>query len=526
MRFDTSQSMRMGQQMKLAPRMIQSMEILQMALPQLEERIEQELESNIALELGDASDGGSGEAPNGALGEEAGTSDSSELSVDESNASDDFERLSNLEENYAEAFDNEYSSASASASGESTPASTERFDFSELGTRAAASTGERDAKMDAMANTAARSGSLTDQLVEQWSFIDVREELREPGKLVIEHIEDDGYLRTDLETILDHAPDELKQDLTVEDLERALTAIQLFLEPAGVGARDTRECLLLQIDKLLEEGVTPMLIAAREVISDHLDDLASNRIPKIVQKTGLSVDEVKHAVEAMKGLRLHPGKELSNATEPALVPDAVVEYDEDADDYRVYLTDARLPTLRVNQEYAVMAKDKDLPKRDRDFIKTNLGNAQWLIEAVEQRKSTLLRVVKAVAAAQRAVFDEGPEAIKPLPMTQVADQLGIHVATVSRAVAGKHLLTPRGVMPLRMFFTGGTTTAEGEDVSWERIKAAMREVIDGEDKNKPLSDEAISKALKAKGFDIARRTVAKYRDQLDIPMARMRKQFA
>ncbi|MEM1166280.1 MAG: RNA polymerase sigma-54 factor, partial [Planctomycetota bacterium] len=201
------------------------------------------------------------------------------------------------------------------------------------------------------------------------------------------------------------------------------------------------------------------------------------------------------------------------------------EWDEDAQDYRVYLTDARLPNVRVNQEYAVLARDPDLPKRERDFIKTNIGNAQWLLDAVEQRRNTLLRVVKAVVAAQRDVFDEGPASLKPLPMTQVADQLGVHVATVSRAVAGKHLLTPRGVMPLRMFFTGGTTTADGEDVSWERIRSAMQDVIEHEDKAKPLSDEAISKALKDKGFDIARRTVAKYRGQLDIPPARQRKQF-
>jgi len=216
---------------------------------------------------------------------------------------------------------------------------------------------------------------------------------------------------------------------------------------------------------------------------------------------------------------------LVEETTPGIVPDAVVEGDDDANDYIVFLSDGRLPNLSVNREYAAMSRDKDIPKSERDFLKKSLGNAQWLIDAVEQRRQTLMRVVKAVVQAQRDFLDQGPESIKPLPMTQVAEQLGIHVATVSRAVAGKHLQTPRGVLPLRQFFTGGTQTTEGEDVAWDAIKAALREVVDNEDKRKPLSDEAIVKALKDKGFEIARRTVAKYRAQLDIPPARMRRTF-
>jgi RNA polymerase sigma-54 factor len=202
-----------------------------------------------------------------------------------------------------------------------------------------------------------------------------------------------------------------------------------------------------------------------------------------------------------------------------------VEYDDDADRYYAYLTDGRLPNLRLNREYARMSKDRSMAKSDRDFIKTNLSNAQWLMDAVEQRRQTLLRVINAVVSAQRDFFDLGPESLKPLPMTQVAEQLGIHVATVSRAVAGKHIQTPRGVFALRKFFTGGTQTESGEDVSWESVKAALREVVDGEDKSKPLSDEALAKALKDKGIEIARRTVAKYRGQLGIPSARMRKRY-
>jgi RNA polymerase sigma-54 factor len=173
----------------------------------------------------------------------------------------------------------------------------------------------------------------------------------------------------------------------------------------------------------------------------------------------------------MRRLVVNPGGQLVEEASPVIVPDAIVEYDDDADRYYAYLTDGRLPNLRLNREYARMSKDRSMAKSDRDFIKTNLSNAQWLMDAVEQRRQTLLRVINAVVSAQRDFFDLGPESLKPLPMTQVAEQLGIHVATVSRAVAGKHIQTPRGVFALRKFFTGGTQT-EGVEGQGHRDRAA------------------------------------------------------
>jgi RNA polymerase sigma-54 factor len=251
-----------------------------------------------------------------------------------------------------------------------------------------------------------------------------------------------------------------------------------------------------------------------------------NRLPKIAEATGIDLDDIGRALEALRRLSLAPGKRLVEERNEPIFPDAVVEYDEDHDRYIAYLTDSRIPQVRLNREYALMSKDRSVPKADRDFLKKNLSNAQWLMDAVEQRQSTLLRVVQAVVEAQREAFDHGMGALKPLPMTQVAEQLGVHVATVSRAVSEKHLLTPHGVLPLRGFFTGGMSTESGEEVSSNAIKAALQEIIDGEDKSKPLSDEALAKALNEKGFEIARRTVAKYRGQMDIPGARMRKQFS
>ncbi len=521
MRFDTSQQMKMSQSMKLAPRMIQSMEILQMSVQQLEERIDQELESNVTLETFEPAADLHDLREQREQSERDDRENERELNIDETGSSaDDFERLDSMETQYGEDFVNEY---------EASPRDRTDDDFG-LRRRSARMDGERDAKLDAMANTEGRPESLVDQLLEQWAFVDAEPDVLRAGALLIGFIEDDGYLRTELSAVAAAGPKQPTGEPAFDDvlLERALDEVQHVLEPAGIGARDTRECLLLQIDALVEQGgpgAADEWHDARELIANHLDDLIHNRVPKVAKASGLSVEAIRTATEKMRRLVVSPGRMLVDDVPPAIVPDAIVEYDDDTDTYEAFLTDGRLPNLRVNREYARMVKDRALPKADRDFVKTNLSNAQWLIDAVEQRQQTLLRVIRAVVAAQRDFFDQGPQAMKPLPMTQVAEQLGVHVATVSRAVAGKHIQTPRGVYPLRKFFTGGTQTESGEDVSWDTIKAALQEVVDAEDKRKPLSDEALVKALKAKGIDIARRTIAKYRGQLNIPSARMRKQF-
>lgn len=558
MRFETSQHLRLGQQMKLAPRMIQSMEILQMPLAELEERIEQELESNATLELVDGEPGadasatseatdlaeageGEGEGDEG-VGEEGGDDaspldavegDEPAVTVDEGSATDDFERLDSYEDANPEAAENEFSAERHERAESEEYRPVTRYD------------GETDAKSEAMAATPARAASLIDQLRGQWALTEVLEELRPLGELVISFLDDDGYLRTPLETIAERAavgdPSQappgghvFAQRPSPAELERALRAVQLLLEPAGVAARDPRECLLLQLDALEEEATDigwprATLVAARTLVDKHLDDLLQNRLPRVAEKTGLSMGEIKEAMTLMRRLSLAPARRLVSEDVRPIVPDAIVEYNAEQDRYLAYLNERSIPNLRINEEYARLAKDKEMERKDRDFIKTNLGNAQWLIDAVEQRKRTLLRVVRAVVDAQREFFDYGPQALKPLPMTQVAEQLGIHVATVSRAVAEKYLATPRGIVPLRKFFSGGlqTTGEDGasESMAWDAIKVALREVIGGEDKATPLSDESLVDEMKKRGIDIARRTVAKYRDQLGIPTARLRKTF-
>ncbi len=532
MRFETSQSLKLGQSMKLAPRMIQSMEILQMPLAELEERLAQELENNPTLELRD----GDGEPVVEVPVEDASADvETAPLRVDEQHGEADFERLDRYENDHPDIAENEFDEPRQSP---------REFDDGAMVHRVRAD-GERDAKMDAFAQTPARSASLVDQLRGQWALCDVDKKLRPLGELILQFIEEDGYLRTPLETIADRAPVGTSVNGTVDgelagavlgqkpvtaDLERALQALQLFLEPAGVCARTPGECLLLQLDALEDEGQSlgwPQATYhnARTLVKDHLDDLMQNRLPKVAEKTGLTLEQIKEGLTLLKRLSLAPARRLIDANERPIVPDAIVEHDETQDRYIAYLNDAHLPSLRINEEYARLTRDKSMQKRDRDFIKTNLVNAQWLLDAVGQRRHTLLRVVEKVIHHQRDFFDYGPQALKPLPMTQVAEELGVHVATVSRAVSEKFIATPRGVMPLRKFFSGGLQTDGGEDMAWEAIRQALRDLIDGEDKKKPLSDDALSDALKAKGMDIARRTVAKYRDQLNIQPARLRKVF-
>lgn len=535
MRFETSQHMKLGQQMKLAPRMIQSMEILQMPLAELEERIEQELENNVALELAE------GERTDQEIKQDRTELEREARELerplkvdDEGSATSDFERLESFESSHPDAAENEFSASDYE------PRAADRYDDGESYSRAR-NDSERDGKMDAMASAPARAASLTDQLLEQWSLVEVDPSVRALGAVIISFLDDDGYLRTPLETIADRAPPIVMTPgaaparPTVEQLAGALPAVQLFLEPPGIAARDARECLLLQLDALPEIGddgegdgalAAPGVVAqARILIDRHLEDLSKNRLPRIAESTGMSLDQIREALGVIRRLSMAPARRLVNESVKPIIPDAIVEYDAEEDRYLAYLNEARMPNLRVNQEYAIMAKDRAVDKKDREFLKTNLSNAQWLIDAVNQRKHTLLRVVNAVVQAQRDYFDYGPQALKPLPMTLVADQLGIHVATVSRAVADKYIQTPRGVVPLRKFFSGGVQTESGEEVAWDAIKVALKEVIDAEDKGKPLSDEALAEELKKRGLEIARRTVAKYRDQLGVPSARMRKTF-
>lgn len=509
----------MDQRQLLTPRMIQSMEILQMPLAELEERIEQELQNNPVLEIREPGATEPGEAVDGASQlPEAGerptdqfTESEQPLAMKEDTDAADFDRL----EKISEYLENE-----------------EFATNSNLNYRQASSyDGERDKKMDALNNTAARVSNLTEHLLEQWMFVEAPESVKRAGEIVISYITPEGYLTTPLEAI---QQDSTKFPLKLEDLQAALKLVQ-NLEPAGVGARSLRECLLLQLDQIEEDGEEEGhdLELERKLVSEHLKDLEMNRYPQMSKKLGRPIDELQRAVRRLARLQPHPGKTVGIDEAPPVTPDAIIYFNEDTGKYEIEMTNDPAPGLYISGTYRKMLKQraadknghKPLDKSTREFLSNNVRNARWLLESIEQRRSTILRVIRQVVDAQREFFDKGPEYLKPLPMIEVADRLGIHVATVSRAVSEKWIQTPRGVFPLRRFFSGGTTNAEGEDMSWDAVKEKLKVIIDNEDKNNPLNDDEIVIKLQEQGIDIARRTVAKYRKIMNIPTARQRRQF-
>jgi RNA polymerase sigma-54 factor len=490
----------------LTPRMIQSMEILQLPLAALEERIEQELQSNPVLEFRE------GESEPEPIPEsDAVDGQKQEFSEDErslvvkedSNQSEDFDRLAKI----SEYLENEEFATNGS------------YNFRQQ----ASYDGERDKKLDAMNNTAARSVTLTEHLMGQWAFVECPPGVRRAGEEIIKNIDAEGYFRADFEQL----QKDCKEPLAIEDLQEALRLVQT-LEPTGVGARNLQECLLLQLDAIKEDPEAAQghdFDLERALITLHLKDLEMNRYPQISKKLERPIDDLKVAVKRLGRFHPFPGKQIGGDDAFPIIPDAIIYYDEENDRYEIDMANDPAPNLYISGLYRRWLKNRSCDKKTREFLANNVRNARWLLESIEQRKSTIMRVIRAVVDAQREFFDKGPEYLRPLPMIQVADQLGIHVATVSRAVSEKWIQTPRGVFPLRRFFSGGTTSAEGEDMSWDAVKEKLKAIIETEDKKNPLNDDDIVAKLKEQGIVLARRTVAKYRKILNIATARQRREF-
>lgn len=477
------------QKQVLAPRMIQSMEILQLPMAALEERVEQELIENPLLETQDEStvtDGAEKESP------DAKTTEEKELVVDEKNDNaDDFERLLEMDREFPDHF-NDAPRRSAS----------EIFEA-----------GER--KLDAMANVEARMDTLHAHLERQLGELELPTELRQMAERIISSLDSNGYLTGSLEDILPTMSD----PATLHLAEKALEIVQQ-LDPVGVGARDLRECLLLQL--------TPDLLMYEELcilISDHLDDLHHNRLPAIQKKTGLSFEHIQESLEDLRTLNPKPGAMFTEIAAPTVTPDLFVDQMEDGS-YKVRVEEGRTPSLRINRYYRDRFLSGEATPEEKEFIKRKINAAQWLIESIEQRRSTLTRVAQAIVDHQRRFLEEGPEAIEPLKMQQIADKVGVHVTTVSRAVGDKWVQTPRGIYALKRFFAGGTKSTDGEDVTWNAIRLKLQEVVDGEDKSKPFSDDELVAELKKHGFSAARRTITKYRKKMGIPSSRQRRDWS
>lgn len=504
MQLNISQQMKMSQQMKLAPRMIQSMEILQLNLMALNERIEQELVDNVTLELIEKEDSdakpseplsdSSVEGAEEYVPENDGQTEDlqdKELVVDEgSNNEADFERLLEMSSEWP----------AENVQGSSRVSSNQ---ISEEG----------DRKHDAMANMTARPQSLHEYLLEQFSFHTCSSKVRKFGEYLVQNLDHNGRLQTSLAQVVQV----YDQTVSMEEAEQALGVIQQ-LDPAGVGARDHREMLLLQ----LRPGI-PFRDILVTLISNHLEDVAHNRLPVIQRKTGYSLDLIKAGIEQMQNLNPYPGQGFEVRPVHRVTPDLSLETNDEGK-YVVKLLDEYIPELRISAKYHKMLQDDPSPET-RDWIRRKVESAKWLIESIEQRYSTLKRVAQAIVDHQTEFIENGPQHIVPLKMQQIADIVKVHVTTVSRAVDEKYLMTPRGIFPLKRFFGGGTQAANGEEVAWDIIRIKLQEIIDAEDKNKPLSDDALVAELSKQGYTLARRTITKYRKNMNIPSSRQRREY-
>jgi RNA polymerase sigma-54 factor len=312
--------------------------------------------------------------------------------------------------------------------------------------------------------------------------------------------------------------DREQRDWTFAEAEKALALVQR-LEPRGVGGRTLEETLVLQLDP---DGLTYREL--RDLVENHLDDLAKNRLPKIAKEMGCTVDDVKLLVEELRDVYhvgLMPGSRLAEEAARAVHPDVVVT--EDDGDFKVDLVNSQFPALYVRDDYVKLANDKGQPTPVREDARRRVDGARWLIEAIQQRQATLTRVAQRIFAHQRDFLVHGKTALRPLKMQTVADELGSHVSTVSRAIADKWVQTPQGIHTLKSFFVGGTEMASGEVESRDNVKERVKEIIDKEDSASPLSDDDVADRLKQQGLDVARRTVTKYRKQLGIASSRQRK---
>jgi len=493
MRLSLGQDLRMVQKQVLAPRMIQSMEILQLPILALQERIEQEMEENPVLEVleeepelpPETEELVEHEAP------DAPSEDEQELVIDEAHSNEgDFERLIKMDEQWPDHFE------------ERAHMSREQSD--EVGQR----------KLDAMANMVARPQSLQDYLYDQLGWFDLEPELRALADRIIANLDTNGYLQGRLEDLL--GPNPSKED--VATIQRALNLVQK-LDPPGVGALDLKECLLLQ----LTPGI-PYYDELKTLISSHLEDLEHNRLPIISRRTGYSVELIHKVLAELRKLNPKPGADFTNVPVPPVTPDVFVEQDE-YNRYRVRLEDSRTPGLHISAYYRQLLQNPETSEETREYIKRKVNSAQWLIDSIEQRRNTLTRVAQAIVDHQTEFLNKGPESIEPLKMQQIADKVGVHVTTVSRAVDDKWIQSPRGIFPLKRFFCGGTVSAGGEEVAWDAVRLKLQEIVDKEDKQHPLSDEQLVKEMAAHGLTVARRTVTKYRKSMGIPSSRQRRDW-
>ncbi len=458
--------MRMEQKLKLTPQMIQSIEILLLPQMALEERIMSEVESNPTLEIVDGPD--------------------------------------------PDALQQAATDRAASGGGDAADMGDSDRDWL---FKRKASQRDEDApdKMEALEATPDKPPSLAEHLIEQLRFTEMDPEVRDLVEDIAWQLDRRGYL---IEPLAELFPEE-----KLDHAEQAWELIRTC-DPAGVGARDLRDCLLLQLAR--EKGDNSFEM---RLVRDHIDDVLRNRLPVIAQQLGVSVERVQEGVEAIATLDPKPGLPFARGANQYVVPDVVVERNERGE-WVVSVPDGRLPKVQVSDSYQELFQGCASDSKERAYLKEKIGSARFIIEAVQQRRRTLLRIVTEIIKHQTLFLDQGVEALRPLMRQDIADKIGMHVATVSRAVKDKYIQTPAGVLPLSDFFSGGIASSDGgEAESSKSVKLRIEKLITAEDKRNPLSDQEIADILAKEGLDISRRTVTKYRIAEGVPSTRQRREF-
>lgn len=485
MKAGLNQSTQLKQELKVNPRLYQAMDLLYMPLLDLQQHLKQELLNNPFLEMvePEEEDEEEGNEPEATAEEEERKEKDDEIDWEEI-LLDGFDTGGRREEH-------------------------EEKEYYEPVTVA-----ERD---------------LYDHLRDQITLLDLSPRELMLADEFLGNVNEDGYLETSLEEIVTGINDVIRasaEDRGIDlddapvyalaEAEAMLRTVQA-LDPPGVGARDLRECLLLQLrDGGLEHSVPYRLVR------DCFDELIAHRWSEISKRFGISPSDVQRAADEIAKLDPKPGLRFSSAKDNYIIPDLVVEKIDQR--YHVFLNDANLPRLKLSKAYQEIARDKKkFDGESKEFISSKLNSANWMIQAIEQRRQTMLKVMNYIVDRQRDFFEKGVQFLKPLTLREVAEVINMHESTVSRVTNEKFVQTPRGVLPLKFFFSSGLSTTDGEDVSARGIKDQIQKLVQGEDAKNPLTDQAIVNILKKGGVNIARRTVAKYRDQLGVLSARMRK---
>ena len=467
------QSQNLSLQQVLAPQLQQSLLILQAPLLELRNLVQQEMETNPVLE----------ELPDPPSSEETG--ETPEPPASEDNFKEEFDKLAKLDDEWRD-----YMAQSSSYSGRSQEAEDKRQFF-----------------FDSIATQETLQQHLMGQLNQ--TALDAND--RKTAELIIGNIDDNGFLQTTPEEMA------LNTGIAQDDFENMLTLIQSFYPP-GVGARDLRECLLIQLKR---EGRQNSL--EYKIIADHMTDLGKRRFPEIARKMGISAEQVQKCANNIAQLDPRPGAIFAAAPENYVLPDVTVE--KINGEYQIILNGEQIPHLRISNTYKdIMAQDGN-GSEVKDYIRDKIRSGKFLIKSIHQRQQTISNIAHQIVNRQREFFEHGSSHLKPMTMVQVADAVGVHETTVSRAISGKYMSTPQGVYEMKYFFTPGYQTASGESMSNTSVKEAILDLVKAEDGSAPLSDKEIVEILSKRGIPIARRTVAKYRTELNILPSNMRRKY-